>query len=756
MAAFRQTTSRADDPQLHTHVVISAKVQTGDGRWLALDARYLKRYQRMLGGLYQSVLRDELTHRFGVAWSSIEHGQAELPAYRTSCAMCSRSAGSRSSAAMAAKRAEFIHREGPGTEAVGARRAGARGRRRHPDIEDRARRRRSGDTVAERGRRCRLDRRPVRRRHRAGAPATGNWPTVDVNEIVAALSARVDVEQSDVVPAICDPQRPGRSCRDTGGPTPRTSRRPGGRTVHRPRPQQHGAAAGVRWPFAVDRTDRAADHLRDGLVHEEADRRLGDRRPGRRTVARRRPSTGLVSMCCRPTPPAVAGHDRLVIVVGPAGTGKTRMLTAAVDDLHRHGRSVFGVAPSAKAARVLERETGMPPTHSPSSSTNGNAPTGHHPGTGSAPGRHCSSTKPACSPPRAHHLTHLAEAKRWRVVLVGDPHQLQASAAAGCSPSCAPPAGPTSSNDSTASPSVGSGRVPQVATRRPAGVRRLRGTRAGRPRQLEEHLAPTPPSGSRNHRRRWHGGGGRVDQRTRRRHQPHHPTCPPRRRPSRPELCDPDRRRRMGDVGDVVATRRNDRRLTTTDGEAVRNRETWTVTDIGEDGSLTVTHKRGHGRHPARRLRPRPRPVGLRGDRARRAGRHHHHRHVPRLAGHHPPRPVRRAHPRPRRQHGLRRHRQPRPRRSTRHPRAIIAVDRADIPAITQRRTSPNNNVPTTSRQPRLSLRDALSRMVRHVVPRRPTRLRRRRETPRRTRGAASEAAGRCRGRRPHRERCRS
>ncbi len=46
MATFRQTTSRADDPQIHTHAVISAKVQTADGRWLAFDARYLKRHQR--------------------------------------------------------------------------------------------------------------------------------------------------------------------------------------------------------------------------------------------------------------------------------------------------------------------------------------------------------------------------------------------------------------------------------------------------------------------------------------------------------------------------------------------------------------------------------------------------------------------------------------------------------------------------------------------------------------------------------------
>src|ERR1700738_3368703 len=77
-AMFRQTTSRADDPQLHTHAVISTKVQTADGRWLALDARYLKRHQRMLGGLYQSVMRAALTHRYGGAWEPIVNGQAEV------------------------------------------------------------------------------------------------------------------------------------------------------------------------------------------------------------------------------------------------------------------------------------------------------------------------------------------------------------------------------------------------------------------------------------------------------------------------------------------------------------------------------------------------------------------------------------------------------------------------------------------------------------------------------------------------------
>jgi len=48
-------------------------------------------------------------------------------------------------------------------------------------------------------------------------------------------------------------------------------------------------------------------------------------------------------------------------------------------------------------------------------------------------------------------------------------------------------------------------------------------------------------------------------------------------------------------VGDIVVTRRNDRRLITSEREPVRNRETWTITAIHDDGAVTVTHQRGHG-----------------------------------------------------------------------------------------------------------------------------------------------------------------
>jgi hypothetical protein len=41
-------------------------------------------------------------------------------------------------------------------------------------------------------------------------------------------------------------------------------------------------------------------------------------------------------------------------------------------------------------------------------------------------------------------------------------------------------------------------------------------------------------------------------------------------------------------------TGRNDRELTTADGDAVRNRELWTVTQVHADGSLTVRRTNRH------------------------------------------------------------------------------------------------------------------------------------------------------------------
>lgn len=79
-AAFTHRTSRAGDPQLHTHVLLSAKVRaTTDGAWLALDGRELYEVQKAAGHLYKAGFRAELTARLGVEWTPVgPDGAAEV------------------------------------------------------------------------------------------------------------------------------------------------------------------------------------------------------------------------------------------------------------------------------------------------------------------------------------------------------------------------------------------------------------------------------------------------------------------------------------------------------------------------------------------------------------------------------------------------------------------------------------------------------------------------------------------------------
>ena len=79
-AAFTHRTSRARDPQLHTHILVSAKVRAStDGAWLALDGRELFEVQKAAGLVYKAGLRAELSARLGVAWGAVDaNGGAEV------------------------------------------------------------------------------------------------------------------------------------------------------------------------------------------------------------------------------------------------------------------------------------------------------------------------------------------------------------------------------------------------------------------------------------------------------------------------------------------------------------------------------------------------------------------------------------------------------------------------------------------------------------------------------------------------------
>ncbi|WP_087015928.1 MobF family relaxase [Leucobacter sp. 7(1)] len=80
--AFDHYDSRAGDPHLHTHVVISNKVQTvHDGKWRSLDGRPLHGATVALSELHEAVFADHLTRTLGVAWEAREMGRDRNPAW---------------------------------------------------------------------------------------------------------------------------------------------------------------------------------------------------------------------------------------------------------------------------------------------------------------------------------------------------------------------------------------------------------------------------------------------------------------------------------------------------------------------------------------------------------------------------------------------------------------------------------------------------------------------------------------------------
>ncbi|MDF1597832.1 MAG: MobF family relaxase [Acidimicrobiia bacterium] len=80
-AWFTEFTSRADDPQLHTHVVVGNRVKGVDDVWRAIDGRLLYRHKLAAGYLHEAELRHRLTERLGVRWQPVRNGIADIDGF---------------------------------------------------------------------------------------------------------------------------------------------------------------------------------------------------------------------------------------------------------------------------------------------------------------------------------------------------------------------------------------------------------------------------------------------------------------------------------------------------------------------------------------------------------------------------------------------------------------------------------------------------------------------------------------------------
>ncbi|GAA2811764.1 hypothetical protein GCM10010522_31910 [Kribbella solani] len=83
-AAFDHWDTRSGDPQLHTHVVVANRVQGPDGAWRTLDGRVLYRAAVAMSEVHNVFLADNLSRRLGINWELRERGSQRNPAFEIS------------------------------------------------------------------------------------------------------------------------------------------------------------------------------------------------------------------------------------------------------------------------------------------------------------------------------------------------------------------------------------------------------------------------------------------------------------------------------------------------------------------------------------------------------------------------------------------------------------------------------------------------------------------------------------------------
>jgi conjugative relaxase-like TrwC/TraI family protein len=437
-AGFRQHTSRALDPQLHTHVVIANRVLSPDGRWLALDARTLKVDQRTLSALYHATLRSGLTASLGVRWQEPVNGIAEIADVpeMVLAGFSSRTQDVRRRLVEKLDRFEADLGRLPTTRERWQleREAVVDSRPAKPTAGDAARLHARwtaelgglgyepvGLVDAATGRvvSAGLDQstaaRMVDRGIEALSERQSTWrPAELVRELAAAVPTDAGVDPDQLTSWLDDlaDEVIAQRMVDISRPVPAgVLLRRDGRPVSE---------------SAIDRALTTADILaQETLIADWAQERAdagGIDNPDviEWSVVELSPSQADVAA-------AVAGTRDLVLVVGPAGTGKTTALAPAIAELHAQGRPVFGVAPSAAAAEVLAVETGV------DADTLDKLLIEHT--LGRQPQRRYDLPSGALvivdeagmvSTPKLAELAVLADWKGWRIALVGDPLQFSA------------------------------------------------------------------------------------------------------------------------------------------------------------------------------------------------------------------------------------------------------------------------------------------------------------------------------------------
>lgn len=339
-AAFGHLSSRASDPQLHTHVVIPNLTVDADGRWSALAGDRVYRWAKTLGYLYQGALRAELTETLGVAWGPVRNGSADIAGIDR--ALCGAFSTRRSQIAAAMEQSGATTRAAAEIAALATRPAKnsdvsldelhTRWRERAHDL---------GHAIVPVGPTPR-SREPVDRttelagRLLSPEGLTAHDSSFDRRDVLQALAAGHPdgIRPTDAVNA-------ADQILDRDEVVPLASNRPAG--------PRYTTAELLR--VETDLVDRAARPRRPvGIVAPEALASVLAERP---TLTDEQEA--MVTLLTTSGAP-------VEVVVGRAGAGKTYALDAARAAWQAAGHQVIGSALAARAAAELESGSGIPST----------------------------------------------------------------------------------------------------------------------------------------------------------------------------------------------------------------------------------------------------------------------------------------------------------------------------------------------------------------------------------------------------------
>jgi conjugative relaxase-like TrwC/TraI family protein len=344
-AAYQHRTSRAQDPHLHTHVIVANMAKSPDGKWRALDGRpILEHYRLAAGYLYQSHLRYELTRALGVEWRGPEKGMAEITGVPDEVLR-----------EFSKRRLQVLdHLEREGTSGFYAAKVAAVATRDRKEPLDLPRLRDEWQArAAEHG----LSRRQLKRL--LVRTVERDLTEREIAQVGAHLvgpdgltAKRSTFDGPEAVMAWAEHQRQGAPVERVLALVERFLAREEVQAVERAavgRPAAFSTAELIRHEQAALKLAAPDRRARAPVVSKDTIEHVTRERANQLSVEQ----TAIVR--------AVAeSPDRVVCVVGHAGAGKTVALGALAEAFRREGYLAFGAAPSGVAAANLESETGVP------------------------------------------------------------------------------------------------------------------------------------------------------------------------------------------------------------------------------------------------------------------------------------------------------------------------------------------------------------------------------------------------------------